>query len=91
MSDSQLPGTVYYTVSTFKIRFGLTNLKTTESASSGEFKIWRKDSDDQTYSDLVKLEIPNNAIQGSLYFNTKTVNTFIDNFSLSIVCNAMIL
>ena len=65
MSDSQLPGTVYYTVSTFKIRFGLTNLKTTESASSGEFKIWRKDSDDQTYSDLVKLEIPNNAIQGS--------------------------
>ena len=37
----------------------------TTSASSGEFKIWRKDSDDQTYSDLVKLEIPNNAIQGS--------------------------
>ena len=43
----------------------LANVKTQKSASSGEFKIWRKDSDDQTYSDLVKLEIPNNAIQGS--------------------------
>ena len=37
----------------------------TTSQSSGEFKIWRKDSDAQTYSDLVKLDIPSNAIQGS--------------------------
>ena len=37
----------------------------TSAASSGEFKIWRKDSVGQTYTDLMKLEVPPNAIPGS--------------------------
>ena len=37
----------------------------TSSASSGEFKIWRKESNGQTYTDLMKLEVPPNAIPGS--------------------------
>ena len=37
----------------------------TSSSSSGEFKIWRKDSQGQTYTDLMKLEVPPNAIPGS--------------------------
>ena len=37
----------------------------TSAASSGEFKIWRKDSGGQSYTDLMKLDVPPNAIPGS--------------------------
>ena len=51
------------------ILFGARSLigqcKNSKKRLKRRIKIWRKDSDDQTYSDLVKLEIPNNAIQGS--------------------------
>lgn len=39
----------------------------TTTNGAGEFKIWRKDIEGKTYSDLVKLAIPDGAVAGSEY------------------------